>query len=290
MHVLVAGCGWLGSAVARALVARGDRVTGVRSDPARAAALSELGVEPLALDLCAPDAAERLPRDLDAIVATQSASGEGEGAYRRAYVEANRALLAAAAARPVRAFVYTGSTGLFGQRDGSDVDERTPPAPATPSGSILAEAEALLGEAAGQGQPVRILRLSGLYGPGRTGIVERVRRGALALGPGDEAWMNFCHLDDAVAAALAALERGRGGAAYHASDARPMRRREVVAFVAGRLGIAPPRAAAPPAPAGGSAGTHRRVLAVRTRAELGLALRWPSIREGLAPFLTEPRG
>jgi nucleoside-diphosphate-sugar epimerase len=97
--------------------------------------------------------------------------------------------------------------------------------------------------------------------------------------------MNFCHQDDAVAAVLAALDRGRGGAVYHASDAEPMRRRDVVAFVAGRLGIPQPRAAAAPALAGGAAGAHRRVLAARTRAELGLALRWPSLREGLAPFL-----
>jgi hypothetical protein len=64
-----------------------------------------------------------------------------------------------------------------------------------------------------------------------------------------------------------------------------MRRREVVTFVAGRLGIAPPRAAAGPPAAGAAAGANRRILGVRTRAELGLVLRWPSLREGLAPFL-----
>jgi len=290
MHVLVAGCGWLGSGVARALLARGDRVTAVRSDPARAAALGKIGAEPLALDLCAPGAPGRLPRDLDAVVACQSASGEGEGAYRRAYVDANRALLAAAADRPVRALVYTGSTGLFGQRDGGDVDEQTPPAPATPAAEMLALGERLVREASGPSLRACVLRLSGLYGPGRIGVVDRVRRGALALGPGDDAWMNFCHLDDAVTAVLAALARGRGGAVYHGTDAEPMRRREVVAFVAGRLGIAPSRSDAPPALAGGSAGANRRVLAGRTRAELELALRWPSLRDGLAPFLPEARG
>lgn len=280
MHVLVAGCGWLGTALARALLLRGDRVTGVRSDPGRAEALRPLGIAPLALDLADPAQAAALPADLDAVVACQSSGGEGEAPYRRAYLDANRTLLAAARERPVRAIVYTGSTGLFGQRDGSDVDETTPPAPATASGRILAEAEGLLLAAAGEGLPVRILRLTGLYGPGRTWMIDRVARGLFAQGPGDDAWMNACHQEDAVAALLAVLDRGRDGAVYHATDAVPMRRREVVAFVAERLGIPPPRAERS-APADGP---NRRIHGERTRAELGLALRWPSLREGLAPL------
>src|SRR5512143_1128135 len=115
MHVLVAGCGWLGTAVGRALLLRGDRVTGVRSDAARAEALRPLGIEPLALDLAAPGAEARLPSDFEAVVACQSARGDGPGPYRRAYVEATATLLAAAARTGAKALVYTGSTGLFGQ-------------------------------------------------------------------------------------------------------------------------------------------------------------------------------
>jgi nucleoside-diphosphate-sugar epimerase len=281
MHVLVAGCGWLGVAVARALLARGDRVTGIRRDPARAAALADLGVTPLALDLAAPGAAAALPRDVDAVVACQSASGDGAEAYRRAYVRANGALLGLAAAGGVRSFVYTGSTGLFGQRDGSDVDEDTPPAPASLTAEVLVEAEALVAAAAVGGIPARVVRLSGLYGPGRLGTLDRVRRGALALGPGDDAWMNFCHQDDAVTAVLAALDRGRAGAVYHASDAAPPRRREVVEWIAARLGVAPARAE------GGAPGPNRRVLAERTRRELGIALAYPSFRDGFAEHLPQ---
>jgi nucleoside-diphosphate-sugar epimerase len=110
-----------------------------------------------------------------------------------------------------------------------------------------------------------------------------VRSGATALGPGDEAWTNWCHLDDAVEAVLAALARGRPGAIYHASDAHPARRREVVGWIAGRLGIPPP--VRPAGGAGDVRGAHRRILGERTRAELGLTLRYPSFREGLAPHL-----
>jgi nucleoside-diphosphate-sugar epimerase len=274
VHVLVAGCGWLGTAVARRLVARGDRVTGVRRDPGRAAALAGLGVAPLALDLAAAGAGERLP-EVDAIVACQAAGGEGEGAYRAAYLEANRALLAAAG-RARAPLVYTGSTGVFGQRDGSDVDEDTAPAPASATAEVLLRAERLVLDAAAGGLRASIVRLSGLYGPGRTGLLERVRTGALALGPGDGAWMNFCHQEDAAAFVLAALARAPAGAILHGSDARPATRREVVEWIAARLGIPAPRTER------ASPGANRRILSARTRALLGIELEYPSFREGLA--------
>ena len=279
MHVLVAGAGWLGSALSRALAGHGHRVTAVRRDPGRAAALASPGVTPVALDLCAPGAAAELPRDLDAVVACQSAGADGAEAYRRAYVDVTRALVEAirASGRPAT-LVYTGSTGVFGQRDGGDVDEESPPAPASPAAEVLVEAERLVLAADAPGLRANLLRLSGLYGPGRNWPVERVRSGQIALGPGDGTWLNLCHLDDAVVAVLAVLERGVPGRVYHASDAEPVRRRDLVTWVAGRLGIPPPRL-----PAGGAGPTlpDRRIHAERTRADLGTSLRHPTFREGL---------
>jgi nucleoside-diphosphate-sugar epimerase len=115
-------------------------------------------------------------------------------------------------------------------------------------------------------------------------MIDRVRSGAMGLGPGDGCWMNACHRDDAVTALLAVLDRGRDGGIYHATDAEPMRRREVVRHVAARLGI--------PAPAAAEAflGPDRRILGTATRAELGFGLRWPSLRAGLEPFLDPAAG
>jgi len=281
LQVVIAGCGWLGEAVARRLLARGDRVTGIRSSPERAEGLRALGIEPLALDLADPAAVARLPRDTEAILALQSARGGGADAYRQAYVEANRNLLAWSRLHPLRAFVCSGSTGIFEQRDGSDVDEETAPAPATPTGRVLLEAERQLLEAAAAGIPARLLRLSGLYGPGRLWVIDRVASGAMTLGPGDGAHLNACHQDDAALALLAVLDRGTDGAIYHATDAHPMRRRDIITFVAERLGLplAPPAAGAPP-PA-----PDRRIHGERTRARLGLDLLWPSLKEGLEPHL-----
>ncbi|HEY3448449.1 MAG TPA: SDR family oxidoreductase [Myxococcales bacterium] len=278
MNVLVAGCGWLGSAVARSLVAQGHRVTGIRRNPERARELAAFGVAPLPLDLALPGAADRLPPDLDWIVACQASSGEGVEAYRTAYLQVNETLLEAARSRGVRGFVYTSSTGVFGQKDGRDVDESTPPEPASDSARILVEAERLVLAAAGSCVSTRVVRLSGLYGPDRFGVIDRVRSGRLALGPGDDAWTNWCHQEDAAATVIASLERGRAGGLYHGSDAAPLRRRELVEWIAGKLGIEPPRSA----DASSARGANRRILSERTRAELALTLRYPSVREGLA--------
>ncbi len=277
MHVVVAGCGWLGAAIARRLVSEGVQVTGVRRDPSRAEALRALGVTPLALDLAAPGAESRLPR-ADALIACQAASAEGVPAYLAAYLDANRTLLAAAARDGAR-LVYTGSTGVFGQTGGVDVDEDTPPAPASEAGEVLADAEAMIVGAGRGGLRACVVRLSGLYGPGRAGILERVRSGRLALGAGEDTWMNFCHQDDAATCVLAALERGEPGGVYHGSDAAPARRAEVVRWIAERIGVTPGRAAAAPP------GPDRRVLAERTRAALGVALAYPSFRDGLLPLV-----
>jgi nucleoside-diphosphate-sugar epimerase len=113
------------------------------------------------------------------------------------------------------------------------------------------------------------------------GIVERVRAGTLALGPGDDAWMNFCHQDDAATFVIAALDRAPRGAVFHGSDAGPARRREVVEWIAARAGIPPPRGerSAP--------GPNRRILSARTRAALSVDLRWPTFADGLAPLVPQ---
>lgn len=280
MHVLIAGCGWLGNAVAERLIARGDRVTGLRSDVSRAESLRALGMTPLALDLADPDAVSHLPEDIEAVLALQAAKGGDAAAYRRAYLNVNETLLAYAHRHPLRGFVYSGSTGLFGQRDGSEIHEGTPPQPTGPTGEILAEAEQQLLSAAKAGLPVRVVRLSGLYGPGRLWMLDRVRQGLMPLGPGDETWMNACHQDDAADTLIAALDRGQDGAIYHATDEQPMRRGELIRFIADRLGIHPSHQEF-----AAVQGPNRRISGEATRLALGLRCRWPSVIQGLEPFL-----
>ena len=286
--ILIAGAGWLGREIGRAARARDERVLAVKRSPGGLDELRALGFEATALDLADRGAAERIPEEVTAIVACPAPSDDAPDAYRRTYVEVNATLLAAARRLRLSGYVYTSSTGVFGQSEGQSVEEGTEPLPVGPGAEALVEAERLVREAAQRRVPTRVVRLSGLYGPGRVGILDRVKDGTLALGPGDDAWMNFCHLDDAVATILAALEPGRpAGSIYHASDAFPTRRRDVVTWIAEHLGIEPPRGAAEPAGPGGRRGANRRILGHGTRRELGLVLNYPSFREGLTPHLAD---
>lgn len=286
MKVLIAGCGWLGSALGAALVAEGHGAVGIRRSPEGLEALARLGIEPLGVDLTTADAVRSLPTDCDAVVACQSAAGPTALDYRAAYLDATAHLLALAARRAGTRLVYVGSTGVFGQTDGGWVDERTPTQPEHETAEVLVEAERRVLAASGEGTRACVLRLSGLYGPGRYGVVERVRRGQLGLGPGEERWTNWCHLVDAVAAARAAIERGRAGSIYHASDGRPLRRADVVLWIAGRLGLDPPVAVGPAAGPSGRRAANRRVSASASREELGLGLAYPSLFDGLGPVLS----
>ena len=279
MKVLIAGCGWLGMAVARALVARGDRVVGIRRDPAAASELEALGVEPLPLDLLRPEDSRRLPIDVDAVVACLAPGARGAKAYERTYVDAVGTLLDVYSRRELNRFVYTSSTGVFGQTDGSEITERSAVVPVGDTARVLVRAEEqVLGRARTQGYPACVVRLSGLYGPQRFGVIDRVREGRLALGRGDDAWMNFCHRTDAARSVLAALERGRPGEVYHASDAVPVRRRDLIHWVAERFGFDPVHA---PADSAVATGTNRRIGAAWSRERLGIELAFPSFREGL---------
>jgi nucleoside-diphosphate-sugar epimerase len=278
MHVLVAGLGWLGEAVARELAAAGHEVTGIRRRFSDEAGLRSAGIRPLVCDLADFHAVRRLP-DVEAVVVCTAPHVHGEDAYREAYLEVNEALLERYADASLRAYVYTSSTSVFGQSDGSDVDEDTPVHPVGTTADILVEAEHRVRGAAAS-VPARIVRLSGLYGPGRMGLLERVRQGQVALGEADLHWMNFCHRDDAVAFVRGALEDGAAGAVYHGSDAHPAHRRDVVGWIAERLGIEPavhrdeePR------------GPNRRVLSEKSRRALAVSLRYPSYREGFEALL-----
>lgn len=280
---MIVGCGWLGTAIGRGLVARGDRAVGVRRTTTAAGDLEAAGIEPLIADVTAADFPRAISDDIGAVVVCVSPRERSPRAYRETYVEVNRAVLDAVRALPIEAYVYTGSTGVFGQSEGGVMDEQTVPAPADDAALALVEAEEVVVGAARQARvPTRVVRLSGLYGPGRLGVIERVRSGRLALGGGDDAWMNWCHLDDAARVVLAAVDRGHPGGVYHGSDAHPARRREVVTWIASRLGIDAPDGG--PAPPGGRR-SNRRISSARTRAELALDLLYPSFRDGLAPHL-----
>jgi nucleoside-diphosphate-sugar epimerase len=233
MTVLIAGCGDLGTEVGLRLAALGHRVVGLRRSPE----VLPDAIEGFAVDLTR----ERpvIPADTDIVIVAIAADGPTEDAYRASYVDGLRNLLDAldAAGVETRRFLLVSSTAVYGVDDGSWIDEETPALPSSATGAVLLEAEELLRAR----QPgATVLRLSGVYGPGRERLIGQVRSGT-ASPVGLASHTNRIHRDDA-AAAIVHLVTGVAEPAplYLGADSLPARRGAVLTFLAGELGVPDP--------------------------------------------------
>jgi nucleoside-diphosphate-sugar epimerase len=279
MSWLILGAGYTGTALARALVARGaagDAITVTRRDREAAHQLAAaLGVRGARADLADPTS---LTVPAGAIVVCTAPPGRdpaGEIA----------GLLAAAAG--ARKLIYVSSTGVYGPGHGAWVDERAPIAPITASGHARAAAEAAL---AASPIPWVSLRAAGIYGPGR-GLAARMRAGTYRVIGDGASHVSRIHVDDLVAAILAAAASPITGA-INAADDDPAPIGAVADEVAARLGVPPPPRVDPatvPVEVAAMLTADRRIANRRLRDELGVTLRFPSWRDALAAELAAPR-
>jgi nucleoside-diphosphate-sugar epimerase len=241
MRILIAGCGDVGAALGVELATGGHEVWGLRRDPAGLPA----AIRPLRADLTRPATLIGLPRAIDIVVYTAAPDESTDRAYRATYVEGLCALLQALAAQmpvPPR-IVFTSSTAVYGQTDGSWVDETSPTEPQDFRGRLLLQAERRL-EASGR--PATIVRSGGIYGSGRTRLIERLRRGQAACAEGPPRYGNRIHRDDCAGALRHVVELARPASRYLAVDHEPADECEVLRWLASQLGLPAP----PIAPAG----------------------------------------
>lgn len=279
-RILIAGCGYVGARLGSYLVEDGDQVFGLKRHPERLPP----GVEPVAGDVTDPSSLGGLPGNLDAVVYAVSPSGRSEEAYRAAYLEGSRNVTRAARARSsgLGRVLLVSSTGVYGHTDGSRVDEETPPGPGSATGRVLAETE----DEVRRGPPPGIvLRLGGIYGPGRTSVIDRVAAGEAGCPPPDR-YSNRIHRDDAAGAARHLLRLRDPEPLYLGVDREPAPLREVYRWIADRTGAADP-CADPDTEAWearGRRGTNKRCVSDRL-AESGYDFRYPTYREGYAALL-----
>lgn len=289
MRVLIAGCGYVGLSLGAELVRAGHEVSGLRRSPSARTELEAAGLQPLFADLTQPADLAALPLPFDWVVNCVSAGGGGVEEYRRVYWEGTRNLVEWLARTPLRRFVYTSSTGVYGQNDGSDVDESAPTEPPTETGQVLVETErVLLAAARARGFPAVVLRVAGIYGPGRGSHLKQFLRGEARLEGGGRRWLNLIHRDDVAGAVIAALERGVPGETYNVVDDEPVPQRALYAWLAAQLRRPPPPSVPEDPDALRKRGvTNKRVLNGRLKRELGWQPRFPRFREGLAESLRE---
>jgi nucleoside-diphosphate-sugar epimerase len=279
-RILIAGAGYVGGALAARLAADRHAVFGLRRRPAELPA----GVTPIAADLGDPASLRALPDALDAVVYAASAGGGGEPAYRAAYVDGPRHLVEALARRsdPPRRLLFTSSTAVYGQAGGEWVDETSPTEPVDYRGRVLLEGERWL--AAGP-IPSTVLRLGGIYGPGRTRLVDAVRAGRAALAPGGPHYTNRIHRDDCAGALRHLLGLAAPAGCYVGVDDEPADRADVLRWLAARLRAPAPREDPAAAPDPDARGGNKRCSNARLRAA-GWRPLYPSYREGYAALLT----
>jgi nucleoside-diphosphate-sugar epimerase len=274
--VVLAGCGDLGTEIGLRFVDRGARVIGIR----RRSELLPASFEGHSIDLSRDIPA--LPRDTDLVVIALAADAPTEQAYRSAYLDGLRNVLDAlenAGATPQRVLMVS-STAVYNVVDGSWVDEQSPTEPQSPTGTVLVEAERLLHTR----YPHAVaLRLAGIYGPGRQRLIEQVRSGS-ASASADGSYTNRIHRDDAAAAAVHLLTMETTPASvYVGVDDLPVPLDEVLAFLAGELGVAAPAGSEAAAGTGGRGGNKRCSNALLR--STGFELRYPDYTSGYRAIL-----
>jgi nucleoside-diphosphate-sugar epimerase len=274
MRVLIAGCGDVGTEVGLRLAAAGHRVTGLRRSPA----VLPAAIEPLAGDLGGQ--LPPLPADTEVVVHAAAAGGRDVDTYRRVYLDGLDRVLDGldAVGAPLRRVLFVASTAVYGVSDGSWVDEDTPTEPASATGEVLVAAERRLWERVGDRGTS--LRLAGIYGPGRTRLIDQVRDGR-AVRPDPPVHANRIHRDDAAAAVVHLITGVEAPArAYLGVDHAPVDRGEVLAFLADELGLPQP-------PTGGDTrarGGDKRCSNARLVAT-GFTFTYPTYREGYRAVL-----
>ena len=187
---------------------------------------------------------------------------------------------------------YLSTTGVYGDTGGAWVDESAATAPTGARGKRRVEAERgwrALGET--HGLAVHVFRLAGIYGPGRNALAT-VRRGEAKRIAKPGQVFSRIHVADIAQVLAASIARPRAGTIYNACDDEPAPAADVIGHACDLLGVAPPPLTpledADLSPMAQSFyADNRRVSNARIKAELGVVLRYPNYRAGLAALLAD---
>lgn len=283
-HLLIVGCGYTGSRLAHLAGERQFAVTGLVRTPATAARVAASGVRIASFDL-ESGALPPLQDTRNACVVYLVPPG--------AHVSTDPALTGTLSALDnhglPRRFVYAGTTGVYGDCGGAWITESRPPAPATDRARRRLAAERLAADwAHARGVECIILRVAAIYGPGRLPL-ERLRRGEPAIHPAECAFSNRIHVDDLAATCLAVAQAPAPSGLYNVADGHPSTFTDYLLRVAEVAGFPPLRLIGQmEAEKEIGAGMltflseSKRIDNRRMLQELGIRLRYPSLKQGIS--------
>ena len=281
-RILIAGCGYVGQELGLGLVQEGHSVCGLRRGPGRLPP----GLRGFSADLTRPETLRDLPGPFDVVFYTAAADRRSEAGYWSAYLEGLGNLIGALQGQdpPVRRLFFTSSTAVYGQSGGEWVDEDSPAEAGHFRGRLLRDAEQVL-----LGGPITgtVVRIGGIYGPGRQRLIESVRRGEACCFEGPPRYLNHVHRDDCAGALAHLMKADSPRSLYMLVDHEPAEQCGVLRWIAGRLKV--PAPARVPAEAGKPVRGTKRCRNARLL-DSGYTFRYPTFREGYAALIAAEGG
>jgi nucleoside-diphosphate-sugar epimerase len=282
MRVLVVGCGYVGLPLGARLASEGHEVTGIRRSAGSETELRQAGIRPLLLDITRENAFWDLVPNYEWIINCVSSSRGDTEDYRSTYLQGTQRLVKWLNNSPLQKFLYTSSTSVYGQTDGSIVTEISPTEPAVETARILVETEKTLLEAFRQHLfPAVILRLAGIYGPNRGYWFRQFMSGKAEIENDGRRVLNLIHRDDVIGAVVAALKGAPPGEIYNVADDDPVTQMEFFSWLSKKVGRSLPPVSSQPAAKNRKRGSsNKRVSNFKLKTGLGYQLRYPTFREG----------
>ncbi len=274
-RILIAGCGYVGTATADLFHAAGWEVEGWTHSPQSVEQLRGKPYPVRAVDIAASEAVKKAAAQFDAVIHCASSGGGGAESYRRVYFEGANNLLTIL--HP-GTFIHTSSTSVYAQTDGEWVDETSSAEPQHETGRILRETEELVRQKNGM-----VARLAGIYGPGRSALLRKFLSGEARLEEGGERYLNQVHRDDIAAALLhlvaSSSERLSGPSIVNVADDQPITQREAYTWLARKMDRPLPVVAAQPSER--KRGASNKQVSNRNLRALGWEPKFPTFPIGM---------
>jgi nucleoside-diphosphate-sugar epimerase len=227
-RILIAGCGYVGQVAADLFHAAGWSVEGWTRSATSAAGLATKPYPVREVDLSQPAQVAERTAAFDAVIHCASSRGGDAETYRRIYLDGARNLVETF---PGSKLLFTSSTSVYAQRDGSWVTEESETNPIRETSSILLEAEKLVLDRGGI-----VTRLAGIYGPVRSALLSKFLTGTVTVDPENDHFINQVHRDDIASTLFFLLSRKTEAAQiYNVVDDQPILQSECYRWLAQRL-------------------------------------------------------
>lgn len=288
MHLprrLIFGCGYLGRRVARCWISAGHAVAAITRSEIRALDLARDSITPIVADVTQ---FRELPLvdHLDVVLFAVGFDRTNHQSFEEVYVDGFSKVLGSLAKSPPKRLVYISSTGVYGNSLGDWVTEDSTCQPEREGGQACLAAEKLLDVEPWRERSL-ILRLAGIYGPGRLPNQQALLEGK-PIAASQSGYLNLIHVDDAAAAVDLAIQKGRPPRTYNVSDGAPVNRGDYYREVAMQIGASEPRFdLSVPNVRTSRASADKRVSNARIVSELGFVPSHKNYQEGIAASLAE---